>query len=80
MDTQFPAHKKIIDNEERIGKSNIRLRNLYKISQYKYADGKSRNLKMEWPKYVFLFGRVGDVLHGVKLKCRKTYRFLRIFK
>ena len=31
MDTQFLV-KKIIGNEERIGKSNIRLRNLYKIS------------------------------------------------
>ena len=44
MDTQFLAYKKIIENENRVGKSNIRLRNLYKISQYKYDDGKSKNL------------------------------------
>ena len=76
MDTQFLAYKKIIGNEERIGKSNIRLRNLYKISQYKYADGKSRNLADGKAAYVFLFGRVGDVLHGVKLNAVRPTDFL----
>jgi hypothetical protein len=67
MDTQFLAYKKLIENENRIGKSNIRLRNLYKISQYKYADGKSRNLADGKAAYVFIFGSVGDTIHGVKL-------------
>ena len=76
MDTNFLAYKKVIENENRIGKSNIRLRNLYKISQYKYADGKSRNLADGNAAYVFIFGKVGNVIHGVKLNSVRPVDFL----
>ena len=76
MDTQFLAYKKIIENENRVGKSNIRLRNLYKISQYKYADGKSKNLAGGNASYVFIFGAVANQLHGVKLNSVHPREFL----
>ena len=56
METQFLAYRKIIETEDRIGRNNIRLRNLYKISQYRYADGKRRTLSGGNATYVFIFG------------------------
>ena len=76
METQFLAYRKIIETEDRIGRNNIRLRNLYKISQYRYADGKRRTLSGGNATYVFIFGRVGDVLHGVKLNSVRPVDFL----
>lgn len=76
MDTTFLAYKKLIDSESRIGKTNIRLRNVYKISQYKYADGKSRNLADGNASYVFIIGRVGNMVHALKLNSVKPTDFL----
>ena len=64
---KFSTIQTKISEETRIGKSNLRLRNVYRISQYKYADGKSRNLADGNAAYVFVIGRVGDVIHTLKL-------------
>ena len=75
MNTNFLQYKQLISEETRIGKSNLRLRNVYKISQYKYADGKSRNLADGNAAYVFVIGRVGDVIHALKLNEIKPVEF-----
>ena len=72
----FLQYRKIIENENRVGKSNIRLRNLYKISQYRYADGKSKNLSGGKAALVFIFGKVGTTMHGVKINSVRPADFI----
>ena len=72
----FLQYRKIIEDENRVGKSNIRLRNLFKISQYRYADGKSKNLSGGKAALVFLFGKVGTTMHGVKINSVRPSDFL----
>lgn len=75
MNTNFLQYKKLIREESRIGISNIRLRNVYKISQYKYADGVSRNLADGNASFIFVIGRVGDTIHALKMNEIKPVNF-----
>lgn len=66
MTNYGPQYKKFIEKEERVSKSSLEPKNVYRISSYDYADGESRSLSGINSSLIFVFG-----IHEKKLNCLK---------
>ena len=81
MDVKYTnLYKPLIEKEERVSKSLIRPRNLYRISLYEYSDGVARNLSGVNSSLFFVTGIFERKIHGIKISEMKPEYFFEWFK
>jgi hypothetical protein len=69
-------YKKLIEKEEGISKTNITVRNLYRITAYTYADGTRKNLSGTKSAILFVFGKDAHNIYALKLNEVRPEKFL----
>ena len=60
-------YKKFIKQESRISRTQITPNNVYRLSTYKYSDGKTRTLRGEDETLIFVTGIYKKTIYGIKL-------------
>src|SRR6056300_662728 len=60
-------YKKFIKQESRISRTQITPNNVYRLSTYKYSDGKTRTLRGEDETLIFVTGVYKKTIYGIKL-------------
>lgn len=69
-------YKQFIQKEERISRTLIEPNNVYRISTYKYSDGKTRSLRGVDETLIFVTGIYKKTIYGLKLsKLKPNYFF-----
>jgi hypothetical protein len=68
-------YKEIMVPEERVSRSEIRPRNIYRISTYKGGDPITKT--NDQARYIFVIGRVDDKIHCIKLNEIKPQDFIK---
>ena len=69
-------YKKLIEKEEGISKTNITVRNLYRITGYTYADGTRKSLSGTKSAILFVFGKDAHNIYALKLNDVRPEKFL----
>jgi hypothetical protein len=69
-------YKKLIEKEEGISKTNINVRNLYRITGYTYADGTRKSLAGTKSAILFVFGKDAHNIYALKLNDVRPEKFL----
>ena len=73
-------YKPLIEREERVSKSNLFPRNIYRISSYEYKDGKTKSLAGIKSSLVFLVGIFEKKLICLKISEVKPDKFFQWLK
>jgi hypothetical protein len=60
-------YKGFIKQESRISRTQISPNNVYRLSTYKYSDGKTRTLRGEDETLIFVTGVYKKTIYGIKL-------------
>jgi hypothetical protein len=68
-------YKKFIKKESRISRTQITPNNVYRISTYKYSDGKTRSLRGMDETLIFVTGMYKKTIYGLKLSKLKPNFF-----
>jgi hypothetical protein len=68
-------YKQFIQKEERVSRTRIEPNNVYRISTYKYSDGKTRSLKGVDETLIFVTGMYKKTIYGLKLSKIKPNHF-----
>jgi hypothetical protein len=68
-------YRQFIQKEERISRMTIQPNDVYRISTYKYSDGKTRSLKGVDETLIFVTGVYKNVIYGLKLSDLKPQYF-----
>ena len=73
-------YKPLIQSEENVSKSLVKPRNIYRISQYTYADGQKKTLSGNKSSIVFVLGIADQKLYCIKLTQIKPEKFFAFIK
>lgn len=73
-------YTKFIESEEPVAKSKVLPRNIYKISSYKYADGKQKTLSGIDTAYIFVLGIFDKKISCIKMSEIKPDKFFNFLK
>lgn len=73
-------YKSLIESEEKVAKTLIKPRNIYRISQYTYADGEKKTLIGNKTSIVFVLGIADQKLYCIKITQIKPDKFFGFVK
>jgi hypothetical protein len=73
-------YKPLIQSEDVVAKNLIKARNIYRISQYTYADGEKKTLSGNKSSIVFVIGIADQKLYCIKITQIKPEKFFGFVK